>query len=80
MKLNIISPEKILFSGEVNSVTLPGKIGSFTILDDHAPIISSLQKGILSYSIDKEESNNIELSIEGGFVEGKQNEVNICID
>ena len=79
MRLNIISPEKILFSGEVNSVTLPGTMGSFTILDNHAPIISSLQKGILSYSCN-EESNEIELPIEGGFVEGKQNEVNVCID
>ena len=79
MKLNIISPEKILFSGEVNSVTLPGVMGSFTILDSHAPIISSLQKGILSYCCD-EDGDEVELPIEGGFVEGKQNEVNVCID
>ena len=79
MKLNIISPEKILYSGNVNSVTLPGATGSFTILDNHAPIISSLQKGILSYRCD-EENDEIELQIEGGFVEEKQNEVNVCID
>ena len=79
MKLNIISPEKILFSGEVKLVTLPGTMGSFTMLDNHAPIISSLQKGILRYFC-KEEDNEIELPIEGGFVEGKQNEVNVCID
>jgi len=79
MKLNIISPEKILFSGEVNLVTLPGTMGSFTILDNHAPIISSLQKGILSYCCDAD-GDEVELQIEGGFVEGKQNEVNICID
>ena len=79
MKLNIISPEKILFSGEVNSVTLPGTTGSFTILDNHAPIISSLRKGILSYCRNEGDSE-IELRVEGGFVEGKQNEVNVCID
>jgi len=48
-------------------------------LDNHAPIISSLQKGILSYACN-EKDNEIELPIEGGFVEGKDNEVNICID
>ncbi len=79
MKLNIISPEKILFSGEVTSVTLPGTMGSFTILDNHAPIISSLQKGILSYCCDTD-GDEVELQIEGGFVEGKENEVNVCID
>jgi len=79
MKLNIISPEKVLFSGNVNAVTLPGTMGSFTIWDNHAPIISSLQKGILSYCCD-EEDDEIELQIEGGFVEEKQNEVNVCID
>ena len=79
MKLNIISPEKTLFAGDVISVTLPGMMGSFTILDNHAPIISSLQKGILSYKCN-EEDKEIELPIEGGFIEGKQNEVNICID
>ena len=79
MKLNIISPEKILFSGNVNSVTLPGVLGSFTILDNHAPIISSLQKGTLSYCCD-ENKNGVELSIEGGFVEETENEVNVCLD
>jgi len=79
MRLNIISPERILFSGNVISVTLPGEVGSFTILDNHAPIISSLQKGILSYKCYAED-DEIELSIEGGFVEGKENKVNVCID
>ncbi|MDR0231849.1 MAG: F0F1 ATP synthase subunit epsilon [Dysgonamonadaceae bacterium] len=79
MTLNIISPEKKLFPGEINSVTLPGAMGSFTILKDHAPIISSLQKGIITYCCD-EDGSEMELEIEGGFVEGKQNEVNVCID
>jgi len=79
MKLDIISPEKVLFSGNVSAVTLPGVMGSFTILEDHAPIISSLQSGLLSYrSSEKEEE--VELTITGGFVEGKNNEINVCID
>ena len=79
MKLHIISPEKILFSGNVSAVTLPGVMGSFTILEDHAPIVSSLKSGILSYR-NNENDKDVELTIAGGFVEGKNNDVNICID
>ena len=79
MKLHIISPEKILFSGNVSAVTLPGVMGSFTILEDHAPIVSSLKSGILSYR-SNENDKDVELTITGGFVEGKNNEINICID
>ena len=43
--LNIVSPEKEIYNGEVESVTLPGTIGTFTILPQHAPIVSSLREG-----------------------------------
>lgn len=45
MYLEIISPETTLFSGEVNSLTLPGTDGSFQLLENHAPIVSTLQAG-----------------------------------
>ena len=45
LHLSIVSPEKEIYNGEVNSVTLPGVIGSFTILPQHAPIVSSLNEG-----------------------------------
>lgn len=79
MKLEIISPEKELFSGEARSVTLPGTNGSFTILDGHAPIIALLQKGILRYNRNEKE-DDIQLFVEGGFVEGKQSRVRVCVD
>ena len=47
LHLNIVSPEKELFNGEVESVTLPGTMGSFSILPQHAPIVSSLGTGKL---------------------------------
>jgi F-type H+-transporting ATPase subunit epsilon len=77
MHLEIISPEKILYSGNAESVTLPGVSGSFTILDRHAPIISALHKGILTYSVN---GNETELTIDGGFVEAKKNKVSVCVE
>ena len=47
LKLKIVSPERVEFEGEVERVKVPGMMGNFEILTDHAPIISSLQKGIV---------------------------------
>ena len=77
MNLEIVSPEKIIYSGNAESVTLPGLSGSFTILDRHAPIISALKKGQMSYSIN---GKNEEIIINGGFVEVKKNIVSVCIE
>ena len=77
MTLEIISPEKTVYSGEAELVTLPGSLGSFTILDRHAPIISALTKGMLTYSIDGVKT---EVKVNGGFVEAKDNNVSVCIE
>ncbi len=68
MNLQIITPDKTVFSGEVSLVTLPGINGSFQILKDHAPIVSTLGKGTLA--ADKQE-----FTIDGGFVEVLNNKV-----
>lgn len=47
MYLEIISPEATLFTGEVESLTLPGSTGSFQLLENHAPIVSTLQEGVV---------------------------------
>ena len=77
MKLEIITPEQIYFSGEVTSVTLPGTSGLFTVWENHAPFISSLAKGKVSYVADK---NAVELSVVGGFAEISKNTVTVCIE
>ncbi|MFM7643320.1 MAG: F0F1 ATP synthase subunit epsilon [Sphingomonadales bacterium] len=56
MLLEIITPEKSLFKGEVNSVSLPGLDGVFQVLNHHAPIISSLRRGELRF----ETTNTVE--------------------
>jgi len=73
LKLKIVSPEKIEFSGEVESVKVPGTQGSFEILSDHAPIISTLQKGVVEY-------DGKQLPILGGFVEVQKNSVSLCVE
>ncbi len=77
MKLEIISPEDTIFSGDVELVTLPGTLGSFTILPGHAAIISSLEKGKLVYRTD---GKDIEMNIAGGFIEGKKDMITVCVD
>jgi F-type H+-transporting ATPase subunit epsilon len=77
MKLEIISPEKIYFKGEVDSVTLPGILGPFQVLNNHAPLISLLKKGMLEFSY---EGNIQELEITDGFVEIGNNNITVCID
>lgn len=78
MKLSILTPEKMLFSGEVDSVTLPGAQAPFTVLVNHAPIISSLQPGgVIGYV---REGKKETLVVDGGFVEVLNNRITVCTD
>lgn len=78
MQLEIISPYRTFFVGDVVSVKLPGTLGSFQVLENHAPIISSLSKGVLSFVTPKSEL--VELLIKDGFVEVDNNKVTVCIE
>ena len=78
MKLEIITPEKALFKGEVESLSVPGSKGRFMILHNHAPIISMLDKGLITYSPGGYEKKSIQ--IEGGVVEVKKNKIIILAD
>ena len=72
MQLEIITPDKTIFDGEVDSATFPGSKGSFQVLKNHAALISSLDKGKVIYKInDKEE----ELVVNGGIVEVLNNNI-----
>ena len=75
MKLSIVSPLGKLAEKEVSSVTLPGKLSSFTILSGHQPIISSLTPGILEY-VD-ESGNRSSLGLYEGLVEFSDEKINI---
>ena len=78
LQLKIVSPERVEFEGEVLSVTVPGTLGRFEILENHAPIISSLEKGIVERQTPDGERTQIEVI--GGFVEVQKNMVSICVE
>jgi F-type H+-transporting ATPase subunit epsilon len=81
MFLDIITPDKRVFEGEVDSATFPGSDGSFQILNDHAPLISSLGSGLLSYKYqDHNHVKEEQLKIDGGMVEVLNNRVLVLVE
>jgi F-type H+-transporting ATPase subunit epsilon len=77
LKLEIYTPNGVLFDGEVTSVTLPGTKGLFTVLKNHGAIISSLTKGVIKYVINEEIAT---IEVIGGFAEVKRNVVTVCLE
>lgn len=77
MTLTVISSYDTLFSGEADSVTLPGVNGSFTVLKNHAPLISVLVPGKVVYKIQNGEAKEIE--VKGGLVDVADNKISVCV-
>ena len=91
MHLEIITPEKKIFAGEATAVQFPGLDGSFQVLNDHAPIISSLSEGEVKVdltssfentgnsdellNVDPSNSKVIRVKVKGGIVEMQNNKV-----
>ena len=73
MILEIITPEKEIFKGDVQSVTLPGTSGEFEILNQHAPIISTLTNGIIKIITSKKETKKFDIN--GGVIEMLNNKI-----
>jgi F-type H+-transporting ATPase subunit epsilon len=78
MTLEILTPEKKIFSGEVYGVQLPGIDGSFEVLDRHAPLVSALKAGKLKVLKDKTTSDFY--SIQSGFVEVINNKTTVLVE
>lgn len=77
LELRIVSPERVEYTGQVESVRVPGTIGEFEILVNHAPIISSLEQGVVTY-VDSDGRHTLE--VQGGFVEVQKNRVSVCVE
>ena len=79
MNLEILTPEKKLYSGEVFGVQMPGVSGSFEVLDKHAPLVSALKAGRIK--VLKDLQNHIaNFDIRGGFVEVLNNKVTVLVE
>ncbi|MDO9579985.1 MAG: ATP synthase F1 subunit epsilon [Bacteroidales bacterium] len=78
MKIEIITPDKKVFDGEIKSVRVPGKKGSFQVLKDHAPIISTLDNGLVV--VVDQEGKEIIFEINGGIIEVKANKIILLAD
>ena len=74
MYLTIITPNKIVFEGNVYKAAFPGVAGSFQVLQDHAPLVSALQSGTISYG---DEKQTYALSIEEGWMEVSNNSITV---
>lgn len=78
MFLEILTPEKKLYTGDIKLVKVPGTEGSFELMDKHAPIISTLSKGAINV-VTKEDSLQI-FNVSGGVLEMKDNRVIILVE
>ncbi|WKN32890.1 ATP synthase F1 subunit epsilon [Porifericola rhodea] len=77
MHLTIITPDKQVFDGEVEMATFPGSDGSFQVLNNHAPLISSLSKGNISY---RTKDTTSSVYVEGGVVEVLNNNISVLAE
>jgi len=77
MHLEIVTPEKKLFTGSINSIKVPGKDGEFEILNNHAPIISTLIKGEIRI-ISTDQKTEI-FQISGGVIEMQKNNIIVLV-
>ena len=77
MTLKIISADDTLFEGEVTRVTLPGEMGEFTVLRNHASLVSTLSPGAVTYAGADGNEDSIEVS--GGIVDVNANVISVCV-
>ncbi|WKN45039.1 ATP synthase F1 subunit epsilon [Tunicatimonas pelagia] len=77
MQLTIITPDQEVFEGEVESATFPGSDGSFQVLRNHAPLVSSLGKGDIAY---RGKAGEGAVTVEGGVVEVLNNTITVLAE
>lgn len=80
MNLEILTPERKLYSGTVYGVQLPGEDGMFEVLEKHAPLVAALRSGNLKILKDKIGGNTATYTIQSGFVEVIHNNVTVLVE
>lgn len=77
MIVTIVSPERTLFEGQATGVKLPGALGSFEVLEGHAPLVSTLNAGRI---VCVGGESDFQIDIAGGFVEVARGRVSVCVE
>ena len=77
MNITVLTPDKKIFQGPITSVKVPGTVGQFQVLINHAPIVSSLEAG--EVTIKKEGEEDLKFSIEKGFIEVLNNDISLLV-
>jgi F-type H+-transporting ATPase subunit epsilon len=77
MHIEIITPDKMLYSGEATAVTFPGTEGSFGVLNNHTPMISTLKKGKIKITTG---TGSTEFEVKGGVVEVLRNKITVLAE
>jgi F-type H+-transporting ATPase subunit epsilon len=77
MYIEILTPENMLYEGTASSARFPGSDGSFEVLENHAPLISSLGSGVVRINTTKGVQN---YEVEGGVVEVLKNKVTVLLE
>ncbi|MFM2385376.1 MAG: synthase subunit epsilon [Bacteroidota bacterium] len=80
MKLDIITPERKIYEGDVYGIVVPGVEGYFELLDNHAPIVAAIGNGKLKVLVDKTGNNSEEYKVSGGFVEMSSNKTMVLLE
>jgi F-type H+-transporting ATPase subunit epsilon len=78
MKIEIITPDKKLYEGEVKSAVFPGSEGSFGVLNNHAAMIATLKKG--KVELIEDNNNKLEFEVNGGVVEVSKNKATVLAE
>jgi len=78
MHLEVLTPGKLVFSGEIRLIKVPGSDGSFEVMDNHAPIISSLQEGNIKIITDDNQTQNI--GIKGGVIQVLKDKIIVLVE
>ncbi len=76
MQVDILTPDKTLYSGDAQVLTLPGTNGSFQVLEDHAPMIANLGVGVVRVKTDQKTE---EFEVKGGLVEVLKNKIVVLV-
>jgi F-type H+-transporting ATPase subunit epsilon len=78
MKLEIVTPEGVIFDDEVKQVTIPGSEGEFGVLAGHAAVVSLLDTGVIT--IERKDSREVSVAINGGYVKVDEEKTLCMVD